>query len=72
MPKALIRELFASPIVSSEPTGWNMPVSRNGFACLDAEGDDVLDFELDCVADAHDVPRSLVANLEGPSAVRWD
>src|SRR4051795_581614 len=31
MPKALIRERFASAIVRSEPTGWNMPLKRIGW-----------------------------------------
>ena len=47
IPNALMRERVALAIVSSEPAGWKMPVSRAGSSGLDAERDDVLDLEVD-------------------------
>ena len=64
MPKALIRERFASAIVRSEPTGWNMPSNRTGSTRLDAERHDVLDLEVDHVADADAVTESVVVDVD--------
>ena len=64
MPKALILERVASAIVSSEPTGWKMPVEPDRLAGLDAERHDVLDLEVDRVADPDAVPQAVLAHLD--------
>ena len=61
MPKALIRDRVASATVSSEPAGWNMPFEADRLARLDAERDDVLDLEVDRVADPDAVTDAVVA-----------
>ena len=64
IPKALIRERFASAIVRSDATGWNMPVNRTGSPVSTPNGNDVLDLEVDHVPDAHAVPKPSSSNLD--------
>jgi hypothetical protein len=52
MPKALIREHFASAIVRFEPTGVEHAGESNRLARIDPERHDILDLELDRVTDA--------------------
>ena len=64
MPNALMLERVARAMVSSEPTGWKMPVSRAGSPDSDAERDDVLDLEVDRVADGHAVAQPVLVDLD--------
>ena len=64
MPKALIRERFASAIVRFDPTGMEHAVEPDRLAGLDAERHDVLDLEVDRVADADAVPQPVVVDLD--------
>ena len=65
IPKPLIRDDFASAIVRSDPTGWNIPGELDRLASLHTERDDVLDLELDPVADADTVPQPVIIDVDG-------
>ena len=64
IPKALIRDRFASAMVSVEPTGMEHARRTDGLAGLDPERDDVLDLEVDHVADADAVTEPVVDDLD--------
>jgi hypothetical protein len=66
MPNALIRVRFASAIVRSDPTGWNMPWKRTGSPVY-AVRDDVLDVEVDGVSNTDAVPQPVVVHLDRSS-----
>ena len=64
MPKALIRERFASAIVRFDADRMEHAVEPNRLAGLDAERHDVLDLEVDRVADADAVAQPVVDDLD--------
>ena len=64
MPKALIRVRFASAIVRSDATGWNMPAEPDRLARLDAERHDVLDLEVDRVPNPDAVTQAVIVHLD--------
>ena len=64
MPNASIFDRFASAAVSSDATGWKIPVEPRRLARLDPEGDDVLDLEVDRVSDADAVTQPFLDDLD--------
>ena len=64
MPNALIRVRFASAIVRSDPTGWNMPWKRTGSPVSTPNGTMSSIVEVDRVTDADAVPQPVVVDLD--------